>query len=84
MTLSPGAVGAGKAWPASHYRDLARALVKDGASVWVLGGPNERPIAKQIIEAAGNGVRDLTGNDLRNAILALATADVAVSPCSGR
>ena len=42
VTLSPGAVGAGKAWPASHYGQLAATLAKDGALVWVLGGPNER------------------------------------------
>ena len=83
VTLSPGAVGAGKAWPAGHYSELARALTQDGASVWVLGGPNETPLAKQIVDAAGRGVRDLTGNDLRNAILALAAADVAVTNDSG-
>src|SRR5664280_2905494 len=37
VTLSPGAVGEGKAWPAGHYGALARALVNDGATVWVLG-----------------------------------------------
>ncbi len=83
ITLSPGAVGAGKAWPVGHYGELARALVQDGASIWVLGGPNETPLAKQIADAAGGGVRDLTGNDLRNAILALAAADAAVSNDSG-
>jgi lipopolysaccharide heptosyltransferase II len=83
VTLSPGAVGAGKAWPAGHYGNLARALVKDGASVWVLGGPNETPLAKQIADAAGQRVRDLTGADLRNAILALAAADAAVTNDSG-
>ena len=83
VTLSPGAVGAGKAWPPGHYAQLARALVQDGASVWVLGGPNETPIAKQIAEAAGGGVRDLTGNDLRDAILALAAADLSVTNDSG-
>ena len=83
VTLSPGAVGAGKAWPIGHYSELARALTKDGASVWVLGGPNETPLAKQIADAAGNRVRDLTGNDLRNAILALAAADVAITNDSG-
>jgi heptosyltransferase-2 len=83
VTLSPGAVGEGKAWPAQHYAELARALVKDGMSVWVLGGPNEAPIAKQIIESAGSRVRDLTGTDLRNAILALAAADVSVTNDSG-
>ena len=63
--------------------ELARALDDDGASVWVLGGPNETPLAANIAAAGGNRVRDLTGNDLRNAILALAAADVAVTNDSG-
>jgi heptosyltransferase-2 len=83
VTLSPGAVGAGKAWLAGHYGTLARALTYDGASVWVLGGPNETPLAKRIAETAGHRVRDLTGTDLRNAILALAAADAAVTNDSG-
>ena len=83
VTLSPGAVGAGKAWPAGHYGELARALAKVGASIWVLGGPNETSIAKQIAEAGGENVRDLTSNDLRNAILALAAADISVTNDSG-
>jgi heptosyltransferase-2 len=83
ITLSPGAVGAGKAWPVGHYGELARALTKDGASVWVLGGPDETPLAKQIAGAAGSAVYDLTGTDLRTAILALAAADVAVTNDSG-
>jgi heptosyltransferase-2 len=83
VTLSPGAVGEGKAWPVGHYGQLARTLTDDGASVWVLGGPNEAPHAKQIADTAGHRVRDLTGTDLRNAILALAAADAAVTNDSG-
>ena len=83
VALSPGAVGAGKAWPAAHYCQLARMLVKDGASVWVLGGPNETPIAKEVVAAAGGHARDLTGADLRNAILPLAMTDVSVTNDSG-
>ena len=83
VTLSPGAVGEGKAWPPGHYAELAQALANDGASVWVLGGPGEKAIAKQIVTTGGSRVRDLTGNDLRNAILALAAADVAVTNDSG-
>jgi heptosyltransferase-2 len=83
VTLSPGAVGEGKAWPPDHYAALARALIKDGASVWVLGGPNEKAIAQQIVKAGDSGVRDLTGPDLRNAILAMAAADAAVTNDSG-
>lgn len=83
VTLSPGAVGAGKAWPPEHYAQLAASLTRDGATVWILGGPNETPIARQIAEAAGPHAHDLTGNDLRDAILALAAADAAVTNDSG-
>jgi heptosyltransferase-2 len=83
VTLSPGAVGAGKAWPPGHYAALARQLAQEGASVWVLGGPSERPIAREIQAAAAHAVHDLTSDDLRNAILALAAADVSVTNDSG-
>jgi lipopolysaccharide heptosyltransferase II len=83
VTLAPGAVGVGKAWPVGHYGGLARALTDEGLSVWVLGGPNETPIAKAIANVAGDKVRDLTGDDLRNAIHANAAADVAVTNDSG-
>jgi heptosyltransferase-2 len=83
VTLSPGAVGAGKAWPPERYAALAKALVADGASVWVLGGPGEADIARRIAESAGPRMRDLTGPDLRNAILAMAAADLAVTNDSG-
>jgi heptosyltransferase II len=83
VTLSPGAVGAGKAWPVRYYAELARSLTRDGASVWVVGGPDESALAKQIVERGGNRVRDLTSGDLRNAVLAIATADIAVTNDSG-
>jgi heptosyltransferase-2 len=82
VALAPGAVGPAKRWPAASYADLARRLIADGASIWVLGGPAEAPLAR-IIADIGPQVRDLTGTDLRNAILALAGADAAVSNDSG-
>jgi heptosyltransferase-2 len=83
VALAPGAVGPGKAWPVAHYAALARALADDGCAIWVLGGPNETPLAAEIAATTGNAVRDLTGNDLRNAIVALAAADAAVANDSG-
>jgi heptosyltransferase-2 len=83
VTLSPGAVGEGKAWPPDHYSELARALTRAGATVWVLGGPNETATALQIVAAGGAQIRNLTSNDLRNAILAMAAADAAVTNDSG-
>lgn len=81
--LCPGAVGSSKRWPAGAYHALAARLADEGFAVWILGGPGERPLAEAIISGAGPHVRNLTGADLRNAILALAAAQVAVSNDSG-
>ena len=83
VTLAPGAVGPGKAWPPAHYAALARALAAEGADVWVLGGPNEKAIAAGIAAAGGSNVTDLTGHDLRDAILAMTISDAAVTNDSG-
>jgi heptosyltransferase-2 len=78
--LAPGAVGPAKRWPA--YGALAEHLAELGFAVWVVGGPDEKALAAEIISHAPQ-TRDLTGTDLRNAILALAAATVAVSNDSG-
>jgi heptosyltransferase II len=78
--LAPGAVGPSKRW--GGFRDLAEQLVARGFSIWVVGGPNEKALAGEIV-ADNAHMRDLTGADLRNAILAMAAADVAVSNDSG-
>ncbi len=83
VTFAPGAVGTGKAWPSAHYAVLAKMLAKDGVSIWVVGGPSETPLAAEIKAAGGDNVRDLTGRDLRNAILAMAGATTAVTNNSG-
>ncbi len=79
--VAPGAVGPSKRWPA--YAELAGQLAEQGFSVWVIGGPQEKALAAEISAAAPSRCRDLTGPDLRNAILALAAADVAISNDSG-
>ncbi len=81
VALAPGAVGPSKRWPSAAYAALTRRLTDDGFAVWVLGGPDEKPLAAEII--GDTKARDLTGHDLRNAILALASAAVAVSNDSG-
>jgi heptosyltransferase II len=81
IVLAPGAVGPSKRWPASAYATLTRRLMAEGFGVWVVGGPEEKSLAAEII--GDTTARDLTGRDLRNAILALAAAAVAVSNDSG-
>ena len=64
-------------------REAARLLAERGLDVWVVGGPGEKTLAAEIVAAGGPRVRDLTGNDLRNGILAMAAASVAISNDSG-
>ena len=83
VALCPGAVGPSKRWTAEGYGEIARMLTSRGIAVWVIGGPDEARIAGDITSAGGPLARDLTGPDLRNAILALTAARAAVSNDSG-
>jgi heptosyltransferase-2 len=81
VALAPGSVGASKRW--TYYPEAARLLAERGLDVWVIGGPGEKVLAQEIVAAGGQRVRDLTGTDLRNGILAMAAASVAISNDSG-
>lgn len=81
VALAPGSVGVSKRW--TYYPEAARLLAERGLEVWVVGGPGEKGLAQEIVAAGGPGVRDLTGNDLRNGVLAMAAAGVAISNDSG-
>src|SRR5215472_6204333 len=81
VALAPGSVGVSKRW--TWYGEAARLLADKGLDVWVVGGPGERAMAQEIVAAGGSRVRDLTGADLRNGILAMAAASVAISNDSG-
>jgi heptosyltransferase-2 len=87
VALAPGAVGPSKRWPAAAYAAVARRLIGEGHAVWVLGGPDEKTLAAEIVGNNGGtgsaAARDLTGHDLRDAILALAAASAAISNDSG-
>lgn len=81
VALAPGSVGASKRW--TYYAQAARLLAERGLDVWVVGGPGEKALAAEIVAAGGSRVRDLTGTDLRNGILAMAAAQLAISNDSG-
>ena len=81
IALAPGSVGSSKRW--TYFAEAAKMLADRGLDVWVIGGPNEKSIAADIVNAGGAHVRDLTGTDLRNGILAMAAAKLAISNDSG-
>ena len=81
VALAPGSVGSSKRW--TYYPEAAKLLAERGLDVWVIGGPGEKEIAAEMVAAGGGRVRDLTGTDLRNGVLAMAAAQLAVSNDSG-
>lgn len=49
LILSPGAAfGPAKRWPTEYFAEVARAKLDGGFQVWVIGGPNELPLAEEI------------------------------------
>jgi heptosyltransferase-2 len=83
VALCPGAVGPSKRWPDTAFGEVARRLAGQGFAVWVLGSPEEHPLAEAIIAGAGPHARNLTGRDLRDAVLALRSAQAAICNDSG-
>ena len=81
VALAPGSAGPSKRW--TYYPQAARLLTEQGLDVWVVGGPAETSLAQEIAASGGARVRDLTGPDLRNGILAMAAANLAISNDSG-
>ena len=81
VALAPGSVGSSKRW--TYYAEAAKLLTAAGLDVWVVGGPAETPLAQEIVAAAGPGARDLTTNDMRNGVVGMAAASVAVCNDSG-
>src|SRR5690606_4338619 len=54
-----------------------------GVEVWIVGGPDEKPLAAEIVAHADKGVRDLTGGALRDGVIALGNAGTVVANDSG-
>jgi heptosyltransferase-2 len=86
--LCPGAeFGPAKRWPVEHFAALAKLLARDGYALWILGSPNDRPVAAALLAALGPGnpgVVDLTGRtDLGTAIDLMSAASLVVSNDSG-
>ena len=86
--LCPGAeFGPAKRWPVQHFAQLAQRLAEDGHAVWILGSPNDRAIAAELLDALPPNtprVIDLTGRtDLGTAIDLMSVASLVVSNDSG-
>lgn len=81
--IVPGAEWATKRWGAEKFAALAGELGRSGATVLVLGGPDDRRDAARMGELAGVPLRDTTGNAIDEAVSILARCDLVVGGDTG-
>ncbi len=89
VALCPGAeFGPAKRWPAAHYAAVAAAFMHRGLGVALFGSANDQPVARALLDALPDTLRqrcvDLTGRTrLADALDLLAAAQLVVSNDSG-
>lgn len=86
LAVAPGAAyGAAKRWPASEFRECARAWIKEGGFVMVLGASGEKEIAAETVETLPPGkVCNLAGEtDLAALMVILSRARAVLCNDSG-
>ena len=75
--------GPAKRWPAAHFAEVARRLMRSGVQAWVVGGPGDASIGAEVASLAPGAV-DLTGRTtLPEAADLIAAASAVVSNDSG-
>jgi lipopolysaccharide heptosyltransferase I len=81
----PGARWASKCWPAAQWAALVRGLDEAGLpGAVLLGGPDDREVAEQIVRSGGQPAADLVGRtSLRMLASVIACAQVVVCNDSG-
>ena len=59
VLINPGGNWPTKIWHASRYGELAGRLMKDGLPVAVTWGPGEETLVRDLVKAAGSGIRQI-------------------------
>jgi heptosyltransferase II len=84
VAMAPGAAHATKRWPAEYWVDLARRITGNGADVVLLGGADEVPLGRSIVDLAGEGVGSLVGSlGLQDTGAVIRKAEVLISGDTG-
>jgi heptosyltransferase-2 len=79
--IAPGSVWATKRWRAAGFAEVARRLVEEhGGRALVLGGPEDRTLAEEIVRRSGGKAADLAGRtDLPALVAVIARLDCLVT-----
>src|SRR6516162_8659528 len=62
ILINPGGNWPTKCWDPARYGEVASRLMKDGYPVAVTWGPGEEELVRKLVQAAGNGVREIPTN----------------------
>ena len=84
IVFAPGTSKANKEWPVAHFISLAKLLTADGWNIVVAGGKSDADKGRQLAEAVGENVVDLTGKtSLKELAALLSGATLLVSGDTG-
>ena len=61
IAIAPGSVWATKRWLAEYYAQLADRLIKDGYQVVLIGGTEDKDVAKQVEEQSSASLKNAVG-----------------------
>lgn len=81
VVIHPGAASAARRWPVDRFAAVAAALRADGYPVVITGGPDERPLARQLAAEAGIPASGVLAGRTSLVSLAAAVADAALVVC---
>ncbi len=79
VVLAPGARHAAKAWPAEHWKELARGLTAEGRGLLLVGDETERPLCEEVAAGIEDAVNLAGRVNVRDLPEALRGADLLVS-----
>jgi heptosyltransferase II len=84
IAVAPGAAHFTKRWPMHHWTALARRLIENGNDVVVTGGPADRELAAEVVEAGGERAVSAAGEfDLQGSAAVLKRARALISGDTG-
>jgi heptosyltransferase-2 len=82
--MAPGSTWNTKRWTPAGYTELARALMKEGYDVILVGSKDERPLCAEIAAAAGGNVVNRAGEtSLKDLVQLLRTGRALITNDSG-
>ncbi len=84
IAVAPGSVWATKRWPVEYFKTLIEELTKRDIDIYLLGGPSENNLVKDILPELNPKVINLVGkNSFQESCVIIENVDLLISNDSG-